>query len=216
MTRPSAHRRGYTRSWRAIVRAAIEVHVRLYGWTCPGWGVPAHYSTDLTGDHDLALALGGLSTRGNVRVLCRSCNARKGNRPPVRVQLSLDAALAGAYREGAGSRRAENRPFAIPGRGSHTYNTGGRVVRVVGPCLLQNPRPYVHASPERNNGGLSVDRAQNLRTDRACVGTEISPTARARRKGAAGIAGDNPGPSRPLPRPTHHERSNTWPNGSGS
>src|SRR5688572_13159558 len=44
MTRPSACRRGYTRGWQRIVRNAIEVHVRLYGWTCPGYGVPAHHS----------------------------------------------------------------------------------------------------------------------------------------------------------------------------
>lgn len=94
MGRPSAHRRGYDRRWQRIVRAAIELHVRLYGWTCPGWGVPAHYSADLTGDHDLALALGGLSVPGNCRILCRSCNARKGNRPTPRTQLTLDAAAA--------------------------------------------------------------------------------------------------------------------------
>lgn len=78
------------------MRAALEIHIRLYGWTCPGWGVPAHHSTDLTGDHDLALALGGLSAPGNVRILCRGCNSRKGNRPPVRVQLTLDSLRASA------------------------------------------------------------------------------------------------------------------------
>lgn len=90
MSRPSACRRGYDRRWQAVVSAAVEVHVRIFGWTCPGWGVPAHHSTDLTGDHELALALGGLSTPGNVQVLCRGCNARKGSRPVTRVQLTLE------------------------------------------------------------------------------------------------------------------------------
>jgi len=93
VTRPSSYRRGFTKRWRTIVQDAIEVHVRIHGWTCPGWGVPAHYSTDLTGDHDWPLSLGGLTSRANVRVLCRGCNARKGNRPPPRVQLTLDEAL---------------------------------------------------------------------------------------------------------------------------
>jgi 5-methylcytosine-specific restriction endonuclease McrA len=91
--RASASRRGYGRRWQAIVREAIQVHVRIFGWTCPGWGVASHYSTDLTGDHELALALGGLSTPANCRVLCRGCNARKGSRPAPRTQLTLDAAL---------------------------------------------------------------------------------------------------------------------------
>lgn len=89
--RPSAHRRGYDRSWRAIVRQAIEVHVRIHGWTCPGWGTPAHHSSDLTGDHELPLALGGRTTKANVQILCRGCNSRKGRQPGQRTQLTLDA-----------------------------------------------------------------------------------------------------------------------------
>lgn len=102
MTRLSAHRRGYTRRWQAIAHEAIEAHVRVNGWTCPGWGVPAHPSRDLTADHELAVARGGLSTVANLGpVLCRGCNARKGSRPPVRVQLTLDAAVARTERDAA-------------------------------------------------------------------------------------------------------------------
>jgi len=90
MSRPSACRRGYDRRWRSIVGDAIEVHVRIFGWTCPGWGIPAHHTADLTGDHELALALGGRSTPANVQILCRACNARKGSRPVVTEQLTLE------------------------------------------------------------------------------------------------------------------------------
>ena len=95
MTRPSAHRRGYTRRWRAIVRDALEVHVRLNGWTCPGYGIPGHYSADLTGDHELPVSRGGLTTRTNTQILCRACNSRKRDRPPIRVQMTLDLAPSG-------------------------------------------------------------------------------------------------------------------------
>jgi 5-methylcytosine-specific restriction endonuclease McrA len=78
--------RGYR--WRQVRRIALGIHVQLYGWTCPGWGVPAHHSYDLTGDHALPLAAGGLSTPANVTVLCRSCNSRKGS-AVVREQLVL-------------------------------------------------------------------------------------------------------------------------------
>lgn len=36
--------------------------------------------TDLTGDHITPLSKGGTNTRDNVRVLCRSCNSRRGNK----------------------------------------------------------------------------------------------------------------------------------------
>jgi hypothetical protein len=38
--------------------------VAQHGQVCPGWGRPAHESTDLVVDHD-------------VGPLCRSCNSRK-------------------------------------------------------------------------------------------------------------------------------------------
>ena len=91
MTRPSAHRRGYTRRWQAVVRDAVAVHRKVYGETCPGWERPAHWSADLTGDHVIPVSSGGLSTRANVAVLCRGCNARKGANPAPAIQLTLDS-----------------------------------------------------------------------------------------------------------------------------
>jgi 5-methylcytosine-specific restriction endonuclease McrA len=35
---------------------------------------------DLTGDHITPLSKGGTNEAANVRVLCRSCNSRRGNR----------------------------------------------------------------------------------------------------------------------------------------
>jgi 5-methylcytosine-specific restriction protein A len=117
--RPSACRRGYGRPWRAIVRDAIAVHVRVYGHTCPGWGVPAHFTADLTGDHVIPVALGGLTSRANVQILCRACNSRKGRQPATREQLTLDLAdgTGGGNRE---SRFPDSRsPRSIPDQESN-------------------------------------------------------------------------------------------------
>lgn len=89
MSRPSASRRGYGRGWQAVTRDAVATHRRVFGDTCPGWERPAHWSADLTGDHVIPISAGGLSTRANVQVLCRACNARKSNALPPRVQLDL-------------------------------------------------------------------------------------------------------------------------------
>ncbi|MGA5819719.1 HNH endonuclease [Kitasatospora sp. NPDC094028] len=62
-----------------MARAAVTQHQTVYGNWCPGWNAPAHQSTDLTADHVVPLARGGSSTAENVRVLCRSCNGRKGD-----------------------------------------------------------------------------------------------------------------------------------------
>ncbi|SKF61371.1 Uncharacterised protein [Mycobacteroides abscessus subsp. abscessus] len=57
---------------------AVAEHVARLGWVCPGYGVPAHESRDLTADHVLAVANGGGD--GALAVLCRPCNSRKGAR----------------------------------------------------------------------------------------------------------------------------------------
>jgi 5-methylcytosine-specific restriction endonuclease McrA len=93
MNRPSAHRRGYGRRWQQIRKAAVETHVALYGWTCPGWGVSPHHTYDLTGDHSIPLSRGGLTTPGNTLVLCRGCNSRKRDRVPKQVQMTLDEVM---------------------------------------------------------------------------------------------------------------------------
>lgn len=60
------------------VAAAVAAHVAVHGLVCPGYGRAEHPSSDLTGDHVVALSKGGAG--GEIKVLCRSCNARKGAR----------------------------------------------------------------------------------------------------------------------------------------
>lgn len=55
-----------------VVTAWRDVH----GDLCPGWGVPAHASGDLTADHPDEVALSGDESQP-LAVLCRSCNSRK-------------------------------------------------------------------------------------------------------------------------------------------
>ena len=60
----------YQGDWPATSRAAIEAHVALYGWNCPGfddWHSP-HPSQDLVLDHP---------TR---QVMCRQVNSAKRSR----------------------------------------------------------------------------------------------------------------------------------------
>jgi 5-methylcytosine-specific restriction protein A len=58
---------------------AVAAHRHINGSWCPGYGVPAHPSADLTADHVVAVANGG-APDGPLMVLCRSCNGRKANR----------------------------------------------------------------------------------------------------------------------------------------
>jgi 5-methylcytosine-specific restriction protein A len=75
--RGSAHQRGYTQAWRTAAAAAVTEHKAAHGDWCPGWGVPAHASSDLTGDHITPKAAGGTDDPTNIQILCRGCNARK-------------------------------------------------------------------------------------------------------------------------------------------
>ena len=70
-TRPTRQARGYTNDWLRLVAQAI----REQPWcsVCGG-------TEDLTGDHIVPRSRGGSSTRENLRVLCRGCNSRKGDR----------------------------------------------------------------------------------------------------------------------------------------
>ena len=60
------------RVWRKTSKAMIAEHVARFGWWCPGFGVPAHPSRDLTTDH----VIPG-TERGGLQVFCRGCNTRK-------------------------------------------------------------------------------------------------------------------------------------------
>lgn len=67
------------RRWRRLRRRRIREHLERYGPWCPGWGVPAHVSWDLTLDHIVPFDQGGAPfADDNVFVGCRGCNDRKG------------------------------------------------------------------------------------------------------------------------------------------
>jgi len=72
----NARRAHYRGQWTTIARLAVAAHRAEYGDWCPGWQCPPHPATDLTADHVEPRSL----ARG-VRVLCRSCNARRGATP---------------------------------------------------------------------------------------------------------------------------------------
>lgn len=55
---------------------AVADWIAIHGWVCPGWHCPPHESRDLTADHMTPVAWGGGD--GPLRVLCRSCNSRRG------------------------------------------------------------------------------------------------------------------------------------------
>ncbi len=57
----------------------MREHLARFGPWCPGWGIPAHPSTDLTLDHVVPLEAGGEPfADDNLVVGCRGCNDRKG------------------------------------------------------------------------------------------------------------------------------------------
>jgi 5-methylcytosine-specific restriction enzyme A len=57
-------------------RTAVEDWVEVHGPVCPMCGATTY---DLTADHIVPVSKGG-DPLGPVRVICRSCNARRGNR----------------------------------------------------------------------------------------------------------------------------------------
>lgn len=75
-TTPTKATRDTDRSRR---KATVDAHRAEHGDWCPGWGVPAHPSADLTADHIDEISLGGDPT-GALQVLCRGCNSRKAQR----------------------------------------------------------------------------------------------------------------------------------------
>ncbi len=63
--------RGYDATWRRLRGSAIAYHP---------WCERCGATTDLTGDHIVPLVRGGMNSPDNIRVLCRSCNSRRGAR----------------------------------------------------------------------------------------------------------------------------------------
>ena len=61
--------------------SAILDHLEANGAHCPGWGVPPHEVApeDLTADDVVPIAKGGDPLQP-MRILCRSCNSRRGSR----------------------------------------------------------------------------------------------------------------------------------------
>jgi len=60
--------------WKRRSKREISAHVARFGWWCPGFGVPAHPSRDLTLDHIIPGSL-----EGGTQVLCRACNTRRSH-----------------------------------------------------------------------------------------------------------------------------------------
>lgn len=76
-TRPHSERRPeYTYAERQRRAEAVRAWRAEFGDWCPGYGVPAHKSADLTADHVVSVRAGG-AEQGALTVLCRSCNGRK-------------------------------------------------------------------------------------------------------------------------------------------
>ncbi|AWW40797.1 hypothetical protein DN051_32400 [Streptomyces cadmiisoli] len=69
------HARGYTNQWLKNVKAAIAL--QPYCSFCLTRG---DNSNPLTGDHRIPRSKGGTNSPSNIRVLCRRCNSRRGNR----------------------------------------------------------------------------------------------------------------------------------------
>jgi 5-methylcytosine-specific restriction protein A len=67
----SRQRADYGGAWRKLVEQAIRAHP---------WCTVCRSTEDLTGDHIVPHRAGGRDERGNVQVLCRGCNSRKGGR----------------------------------------------------------------------------------------------------------------------------------------
>jgi hypothetical protein len=60
----------------------IEDHIDTYGSKCPACQRSVRRS-QFTVDHIVALANGGRTSRANARVVCASCNSRKGARNSI-------------------------------------------------------------------------------------------------------------------------------------
>ncbi|HEU4540323.1 MAG TPA: hypothetical protein VFR23_04275 [Jiangellaceae bacterium] len=69
-------KRPYTWAEQQRRAQAVRAWIAEYGYVCPGWHTPPHPSMDLTADHIVAFAINH-DERGDLGVLCRTCNGRK-------------------------------------------------------------------------------------------------------------------------------------------
>lgn len=77
--------------WRRRSKRLLAQHRARYGNWCPGYDRPGHLNPDLTLDHVVPLSHGG-THRGQVQVLCRSCNDRKSHVDSPRRRPQRNAA----------------------------------------------------------------------------------------------------------------------------
>lgn len=87
MTKPS---RTATTVWRSLRRQALQRAHREQLTACPLCGVHLDYEqsrqpNSAEADHIIPHALGGEDVLGNVRIICRACNRRRGQ--DVAVEL---------------------------------------------------------------------------------------------------------------------------------
>jgi 5-methylcytosine-specific restriction endonuclease McrA len=80
-SRPAQPERSHTERKRR--KAVVDAWIAEHGHVCPGFGVPPHPSHYLQADHVRPTSLGG-DPGGELGVLCRECNVRKGGRNRIR------------------------------------------------------------------------------------------------------------------------------------
>lgn len=72
-------RTGYGNAERQRRARTVVEHLERHGPVCPGWRTAPHTvdPAALTADHLMPVAAGG-AQHGELQVLCRSCNSRRG------------------------------------------------------------------------------------------------------------------------------------------
>ena len=74
----------YNRLHYKIKKQTVERWVRIHGWVCPGYQIPAHpvQPGGLDGEHIIPRSIRPdlAYEPSNYGVLCQACNTRKGNR----------------------------------------------------------------------------------------------------------------------------------------
>lgn len=80
VARNNANRREFTKRDEKLTLADIEKLIIQQRNQCNGCRNPFSDLKPYTIDHIYPVSLGGLLTKDNVQLLCRSCNSKKGNR----------------------------------------------------------------------------------------------------------------------------------------